>query len=217
MDWTVEAVELGGINRQKKQPNYGFVEQAIGGGAVYRIGGRGGSGYFLVGSQASLTPGFVVELVLPELAVPDQYYALAVEMSKRSLGVMWFDSEDRDACDFAWRLGLSVRSGPPLFQWNGLRQDVPLEGFQVVVAEKGDQARVVELLTAPPPDAGGQTREAVIENIGGRCIVLLKQDKDVLGAAVLSPIPGPYVALSSVVMDTYSDLPSHAHEAAHRD
>ena len=106
MSWTVEAVELGAIKRQKKQPNYGFVEQAISGGAAYSIAGSGGSGYFIVASEASLTPGFVIELVLPELAVADKYTALAHEMSKRSLGIMWFDSEDHDACDLAWRLGL---------------------------------------------------------------------------------------------------------------
>jgi hypothetical protein len=217
MNWTVEAVELGAITRQKIQPNYGFVEQAIPGGTAYLIQGGSSPGYFLVASEASLTPGFVVELVLPELAVQDKYAALANEMSRRSFGVMWFDSEDRDACDLAWRLGLSVRSGPPLFQWNGLRQDVSLEGFQIAVAERSEQARVVELLTAPPPDAGGQTREAVIENLEGRCVVVLKKDQDILGAAVLSPLPGPYVALSSVVMDTFSNLPPSEHEAAHRE
>ena len=217
MRWTVDAVGLGDITRQKKQPNYGFVEQGIPAGAAYLIRGRGGSGYFLVASEASLTPGFVVELVLPGLAVVDEYAALATEMSQRSLGVLWFDSQDRDACDLTWRLGMSVQSGPPLFQWNGLKQDVSIEGFNVAVAEKSEQARVVELLTAPPPDAGGQTREAVIENLEGRCVVVLKKDRDIVGAAVLTPLPGPYVALSSVVMDTYSAMPPGAHETAHRE
>ena len=92
-----------------------------------------------------------------------------------------------------------------------------IEGFNVAVAEKSEQARVVELLTAPPPDAGGQTREAVIENLEGRCVVVLKKDRDIVGAAVLTPLPGPYVALSSVVMDTYSAMPPGAHETAHRE
>jgi hypothetical protein len=214
MNWTIEGVELEGIKRKKGQPNYAIVEQALRGGAAYSI--DGGSGYFLVASELSLVPGFVVELALPKLAAAEQYAALADEMAKRSIGTMWFDSKDQDACDLAWRLGLAVRSGPPLFQWNGLKQDVNLNGFRVAVAEKGDQARVLELLTAPPPDAGGQTREAAIENLEGRCVMVLKKGSDILGTAVLFPLPGPYVALSSVVMDTSSDLPLREHEIAHR-
>src|SRR5882757_2848459 len=111
MAWTIEPTQMSDINRQKRQPNYGFIEQAINGGTAYLIGGAGGAGYFIVGAESSLAPGFVVELILPELAVVDEYAALAVEMSRRSLGVLWFDSSDRDACDFAWRLGLPIRSG----------------------------------------------------------------------------------------------------------
>jgi len=217
MNWTIEPAELSEIQRQKKQPNYGFIEQSLSGGSAYLVGSAKGSGYFLVASQLSLTPGFVVELALPELAVKDQYLALADEMSQRSLGVLWFDSSDQDACDFAWRLGLSIRSGPPLFAWNGLKQDVQLEGFYVKTADKTDQARVVDLLTSPPLDAGGQTHEATLENLEGGCIAVLRKDKDIVGAAVLAPLPGPYVALSSVVMETYSEQPPEVHDKAHRE
>ena len=47
--------------------------------------------------------------------------------------------------------------------------------------------------------------------------MVLKKEKDILGAAVLSPLLGPYVALSSVVMNTFSDQPLSEHERAHRD
>jgi len=217
MSWTIEPVEISSMSRRKKQPNYGFVEQSIRSGLAYEIVGRGGSGYFIVAPELSLTPGFVVELVLPELALKDKYESLAAQMSERSLGVLWFDSLDRDACDLAWRLGLPIRSGPPLFASNGLKQDMVLEGFSVKIAGKEDQARVVELLAAPPLDAGGQTREATAENLEGGCIAVLRKDRDIVGAAVLTPLPGPFVALSSVVMDTFSELPAAAHEKAHRE
>jgi hypothetical protein len=214
MSWSVERVDLGGIRRNKKLPNYAIIEQAIAGGTAFSI--AGGAGYFIVGAENSLAPGFVVELALPELAVVDKYKALAAEMTRRSLGTMWFDSTDSDACDLAWRLGLTIRSGPPLFVSDGMRQDAPLDGFQVRIAEKADEARVVELLTLPPPDAGGQTKEATKQNLDGGCVAILVNDKDVLGAAVLLPLTGPYVALSAVVMDTFSELPAQAHDKAHR-
>jgi hypothetical protein len=217
MNWKVERVELSEIARQKRQPNYGFVEQSIAGGTAYAIVGGKNTGYFIVGSVLSLTPGFVVELALPELAVADKYRALADEMTERSLGTLWFDSSDNDACDFAWRLGLAIRSGAPMFSASGLNQDVPLEGFTVTTADKGDQARVVELLSSPPLDAGGQTREATLENLNGGCVAVLKKDKDIVGAAVLTPLPGPYVALSTVVMETYSEQPAEIHDKAHRE
>ena len=217
MSWTIEPAELANIKRRKTQPNYGFVEQAIGNGFAYQIVGRGGSGYFIVAPELSLTPGFVVELALPELALKNEYEALAAQMNERSLGVLWFDSLDRDACDLAWRLALSIRSGPPLFASNGLRQDVVLEGFSVDIAGKEDQARVVELLAAPPLDAGGQTPEATVENLEGGCVAVLRKERDIVGAAVLTPLPGSFVSLSTVVMDTFSELPVDAHEKAHRD
>jgi hypothetical protein len=217
MKWTIERTELSAVTRRKTQPNYGFIEQAIQGGYAYRILGKGGSGYFIVAPELSLTPGFVVELALPELAVEDRYESLAAHMSERSLGVLWFDSTDRDACDLAWRLGLSIRSGPPLFAWNGLKQDVAMDGFEITTARKADEPRVVELLSAPPLDAGGQTKEATVQNLEGGCVVVLRREKDILGAAVLTPLVGPYVSLSSVVMDTFSELPADSHEKAHRE
>ena len=217
MNWTIEPVELKTITRRKTQPNYGFIEQAMQGAYAYQIVGRGSSGYFIVAPELSLTPGFVVELALPELAVKDRYESLAAQMSERSLGVLWFDSTDRDACDLVWRLGLSIRSGPPLFAWTGLKQDVPMDGFAVAIAGKADLARVVELLSAPPLDAGGQTRDAIVQNLEGGCVVVLRREKDILGAAVLTPLAGAHVSLSSVVMDTFSELPADAHEKAHRE
>lgn len=217
MKWTIEPTELGTIARRKKQPNYGFIEQAIQGSYAYQIVGKGSSGYFLVAPELSLTPGFVVELVLPELAAEDMYAGLATQMSERSTGVMWFDSLDRDSCDLAWRLGLSLRSGPPLFASTGLKQDVAMDGFAVEIAGKADSERVVELLSVPPLDAGGQTQEATLQNLEGGCIAVLRKEKDILGAGVLTPLVGPYVALSSVVMDTFSDLRPDAHEKAHRE
>lgn len=217
MSWTVEQVDFKEIRRRKQLPNYGFIEQAMNGGSAYLVGGKGAAGYFIVASVNSLAPGFVVELALPELAMPDEYAELAHEMRSRSLGVMWFDSSDRDACDFAWRLNLPLRSGPPLFRTNGHGLDVPIEGLEVKTADKGDEAAVIDLLTSAPPDAGGHTREAAIENIEGGCVAVLRKDGDILGAAVVSPEQGPYVALSSVVMKTWADLPPEVHEKAHRE
>jgi hypothetical protein len=216
MGWKIEPAAVNDIKRQKLPPNYGFIEQALVGGSGYLIVGDRGVGYFLVASLNSLAPGFVLEVSLPELAVKDRYEELASEMSQRSLGTLWFDSSDRDACDLVWRLGLAIRSGPPLFCSNGVKDDESIEGFEVRIAEKSEQARVMELFTSIPLDAGGQTKEAVIENLNGGCVAVLKKGGDVLGAAVLSPQPGPYVALSGVVMDTYSELPPKEHEKAHR-
>ncbi len=217
MSWTVEEVPLEDIKRRKTEPNYGFVEQGIAGGTGYRVAGKGNVGHFIVASNDSLVPGFVVELALPELAVQSEYDALAEQMNRHSQGVLWFDSSDRDACDFAWRLGVALRSGPPLFVWKGLKDDVTLQGFDVEVADKSTQHAAVELLTMPPAELGGQTKEAAMEHIAGRCVLLLRKDKDVLGAAITVPVPGPYAALTSVVMDTYSDLPADTHEKTHRD
>jgi len=216
MSWKIEPVALSEIHRQKRQPNYGFVEQAISGGKVYRLGGSGSAGYFIVASAASLVPDFVVELSLPELAVEDSYRALVAEMVTRSSGVLWFDSTDRDSCDLAWRLGLPIRSGPPLFCWDGYKQDRAPEGSEIKIAGKAEEGQVLELLTSAPPEAGGQTREAAVENLHGGCVAVLKNGEDVLGAAVLSPLPEGYVALSSVIMQTYSPLSPVEHERLHR-
>jgi hypothetical protein len=217
MNWTVQRVGIDQIKRRKQPPNYGFIEQAMAGGTAYAIGNNGSAGYFIVASANSLAPGFVVELALPELAAPDQYAALLPEMRKRSLGILWFDSTDRDACDFAWRMNLPVRSGPPLFRTEGAMPDVNLEGFEVVTAGKSDEEAIVDLLTSAPTDAGGQTEEATLQNLEGGCIAALRRNGDILGAAVLTPEPGGYVALGSVVMKTYSDLAADVHEKAHRD
>jgi hypothetical protein len=170
-----------------------------------------------VASEDSLVPGFVIELFLPELAVNDEYTALLDEMRKRSLGVLWFDSSDADACDFAWRLGLRTKVGAPLFCFEGIENDVSLDGFEIGPAQPQDRTKVVELLTSAPADAGGQTKSAAEENFDGGCVAVLKKGKDILGAAVLTPIPGHYLALASVVMETYSNLAGPAHEKAHRD
>jgi hypothetical protein len=216
MNWNVKQVALADVSRSKTEPNYGFVEQAIATGSVYGITGKGGSGYFIVASENSLVPGFVVEVALPELAVQHEYELLAEEMRRRSLGVLWFDSSDRDACDLAWRLGVAIRSGPPLFVWKGLKEDIPLEGFDVAVADSSMEG-VVDLLASVPPEHGGQTREAAIANVEGRAVLVLRKGKELIGAAVTSPLPGPYVALNGVVMQTQSDLPAEAHEKAHRE
>ncbi len=216
MSWTVEEVTLKDIKRRKTEPNYGFVEVGIAGGTAYRIAEKSDGGYFIVGSNDSLVPGFVVELALPELAVQSEYEALADKMLEHSQGVLWFDSSDRDACDLAWRLGVAIRSGPPLFAWKGLKEDVNLEGFEVVVADKSTQHAAVELLTSAPPELGGQTKEAAMEHIAGRCVLVLRKGKDVIGAAVTFPVPGPYAALTSVLMKTHSDLPADEHEKLHR-
>jgi hypothetical protein len=218
VNWTVESVAIDAIKRRKQPPNYGFIEQATVGGTAYTIQGEGGAGYFIVASANSLAPGFIVELALPELAVQERYEALLAEMRKRSLGMMWFDSSDRDACDFAWRLNLPIRSGSPLFQADIQVPEISnAAGFEVVTAGKADEDAIVELLTAAPPDAGGQTKEAVLQNLYGGCIAALKRNQEILGAAVLTPLPGCYVALSSVVMRTYADLANEAHQQAHRE
>lgn len=216
-NWTVTRVGIDEIKRRKQGPNYGFIEQAMAGGTAYKISGEGSEGYFIVASPSSLAPGFIVEMALPELAAPEQYAALLSELQQRSLGVLWFDSTDRDACDYAWRMNLPLRSGPPLFRSDSQVPEVSLEGFEVGIAGKGDEAAVLELLTGAPADAGGQTREATLQNLEGECIAVLRRNGDILGAAVLVPEPGGYLALSSVVMRTYSELPAAAHEKAHRE
>ncbi|HYL34619.1 MAG TPA: hypothetical protein VEV17_01760 [Bryobacteraceae bacterium] len=216
MSWSVKKVALADIKRKKAEPNYGFVEQSIANGTAYSIGGKNGSGYFIVASENSLVPGFVVELALPELAVQEEYESLADKMRLHSLGVLWFDSSDRDACDFVWRLGAAIRSGPPLFVFKALKGDIHLDGLEVAVADKSMKDDVVKLLSSAPPELGGQTPEAAAENVDGRCVLVLRKGKDIVGAAVSSPLPGPYAALNSVVMQTYSDLAADTHEKEHR-
>lgn len=216
MGWVVERVALKEIRRRKTEPNYGFVEHGIAGGSAYKVEGKGGAGYFIVADENSLVPGFVVEVTLPEFAIQDDYEELADEMSRHSLGVLWFDSSDRDAGDLAWRLGVVMRSGPPLFRFDGLKQDLAVPGVEISNADESDKDEAVKLLTSAPPEHGGQTREAAIANVEGKCVVLLRKAKDIIGAAVVCPVPGPYLALNSVVMQTYSDLPTEAHQRAHR-
>jgi hypothetical protein len=216
MTWSIEPVDMSQIKRRKQQPNYAFVEQAISNGAGYTISGSGSGGYFIVAPELSLVPGFVVELALPELAAPEEYEKLAVEMASRSFGVLWFDASDQDACDFAWRLGLTVRSGPPLFVWDAGEDGAELDGWDIAVADDSDRGDVVRLLTSAPLDAGGQTEEAAIENLRGGCVMTLKRDGDLAGAAVLSPLPGAYTALTGVIMETYSELALDDHERASR-
>jgi len=216
MAWTVTPVPLANLKRRKRHPNYAFVEQSIAEGAAYTLAGHGTAGYFIVASELSLVPGFVVELSLPELAVPEEYKELADEMAARSLGVLWFDSSDHDACDFAWRLELTLRSGPPLFAWTEGETAPELDDWRVEFARHDDESDMIRMLTTPPLDAGGQTREATIENLRGGCIATLKRYDDIGGAAVLSPLPGPYVGLTTVVMETYSRQPIETHERASR-
>ena len=135
MSWKITQVDIQEIKRKKSTPYFYSVERMISESTAYKIESNG---YFIVAPESSLMPKYIVELRLPATIVDAEYKTLLSELTKKSCGMMWFDTSDIDAYDFVWKLRLMLRVGSPLFTWNHLKNFTPRKGYIVRDASKSD-------------------------------------------------------------------------------
>jgi len=194
MSWPISEVKLESISRRKSGPRYDFVERAVAAGTGYRIAD---DGYFIVAPPESLTPRFVVEISLPELAGIEDYKKLSFDLNDRSSGMLWLDTSDLHAFDLAWRLRLPLRAASPLFAWTK-DSKAPSDGPKINIEVPGPgHSKAVRALLDFPVWHGGQTDTAIAEHYAAKQLRIATDDNgDVVGAAVLQTLPENFVALT---------------------
>ena len=203
MAWEITPVSLSEIKRQKSGPRYDFIEHSIREGNAYRLGS---DGYFIVAPERSLMPRFVIELVLPETAKIPEYQKLTFDLVERSSGMLWFDSSDYDAYDFAWRMRLGLRAGSPLFEWDGTKNGhLPTrEGYIVDLAGSSDMKFATELLMSFPQHRGGKASGDIIDfHLSQKQLYVLKTDGHLVGAAIAEDQPNSYASLTLAIRKEY--------------
>jgi len=196
MAWKIAPIKLSEIKRRKTPPFYDFIEHSVARGQAYRIGD---DGYFIVAPEVSLMPRFVIELVLPEKAVIDEYQKLTFDLVERSSGMLWFDSTDYDSYDFAWRMRLPIRAGSPLFAWNHeSRPKLPaMAGYKVELAAASDKNEASNLLTSFPQHRGGKSDKSIIDfHFDQKQLYVVKNNSHIAGAAILEDQVGNYASIT---------------------
>jgi len=203
MGWNIHPTQIGSVKRRKTPPTYDFIEHCIRRGKAFSIGD---DGYFIVAPSDSLMPGFVIELALPEKALIEEYKSLSYELIERSAGMLWFDSSDLDAFDFAWRLRLPLRAASPLFTWSDEARLPKSSDAGLHVRDGSDQDKLVvrQLLTGFSQHRGGKASADVVDfHFDRNQIRILESNGEVVGAAVLEEQPEGFVALTVAIEDKW--------------
>jgi hypothetical protein len=200
MSWKITPADIQKIKRKKNAPYFNSVEQMISKSTAYKIDKNG---YFIVAPESSLMPKYIIELHLPVRGVEEEYKTLLGELTKKSCGMMWFDTSDIDAYDFVWKLRLMLRVGSPLFMWNRLENFTPRKGYIIRDASKSDSDRIVSLMSSIPDHHGAQSKDSVKEALKKNYYKALVKDNTVVGAALLRPQPDNYVGMTMVLDSKY--------------
>lgn len=236
MGTAIQSADVKDLRRDKQPPFYDFIEDAVQNGTAYQFGN---DGYFVVAQATSLMPRFVVELRVPEIANFDQYVEMVRVMNDRSCGMLWFDSQDVEACDLAWRLRLPLEAGGPLFvsdptpvtktERHGMVLKNPIAAFALPntfrgrKAELGDVRSVAGLVSDVPVWKGGQTLAAVTQHVENGAALLLEEGGQTVGTAITRQFAKGYLNVVSVAVQPdrqnkgigtgiASLLVSHAHK-----
>jgi hypothetical protein len=199
MAWKITPVKLAEIERRKTPPFYDFIEHSVREGEAYRLGD---DGYFIVAPEVSLMPRFVIELALPEKAQIAEYQTLTFDLVERSSGMMWFDSTDFDAYDFAWRMRLQMRAGSPLFAWDHeSRTDLPsMPGYRVDLASADDTKEASDLLTSFPQHRGGKSDKSIVDfHFDQKQLYVLRSNSHIAGAAILEDQAGNFASITVII------------------
>jgi hypothetical protein len=117
----------------------------------------------------------------------------------RSSGMMWFDSTDYDAYDFAWRMRLPMKAGSPLFAWNheSHPQLPAMTGYKVDLASANDKNEASDLLTSFPQHRGGKSDKSIVDfHFHKKQLYVVRNNSHVAGAAILEDQPGNYASIT---------------------
>ncbi|HYL34620.1 MAG TPA: hypothetical protein VEV17_01765 [Bryobacteraceae bacterium] len=198
MKLTIQEAQIAELKPSLPEPALGFVREAIAGGKGYKVGS---GGYFVVAGMNSILPRFVVDLRLPELPNLASYKWVAIQMLKRSNGMLFVGSSHSDAFALAWRLQLQVLPGSPLFQFAPQAQKHSSSSEAMREAGAHDEAHLKSLLTSVPRHLGGASEHDVTRYVQNKQAHVLERGGKLAAAAVLVPQGDRYLWLEAFALD----------------
>ena len=195
----IKQVYFSNINRIKIDFPFSFIDSSVKQGKVYKINQ---DGYFIVASENSLVPQFIVEFNPPTIKNLESYFELAHILNEKSCGYLWHDTSNLKSYEFIWKLGLSMLPSTLLFKWDKhadnsrfLKYD-----FSIKLATINDFIICKLIFSSIDSKNVELFNNNLEELILNKSLYLILKSKIIIGIANLIPVSAEYKTIDPIIL-----------------